>query len=154
MTKIILLEQNITDINYVQYFHDMELAVHPNELMIFYNRESPISKKTIAFAQSVCDHIREIEYKNLTYPDTIWKELLDLLKMRPQDLINESHADYEKKIKGEEVTDFTDADWLKVISHNPQLIKGPIAVKNKKAVLCRGPKDVLKVDGKEEKAGN
>jgi len=128
----------------------MELAVHPNELLLFYNSDSPISKKTLAYAQTVSDHIKTIEFKNLNYPGTIWKELLDLLKMEPKDLVNKSHPEYLEKINKEEVSDFTDADWLTVISHNPQLIKGPIAVKNKKAVLCRGPKDVLKVEDDSE----
>jgi len=121
----------------------MELAVHPNELLVLYDSSSQLSKKTLAFARTVSDHIQEIEFKKTQFRNTIWKEILDLLQLPPKELLNKAHPEYKKMIRGNE---FRDDDWLNVISHNPELIRGPIAIKNKKAVLCLRPKDILKVE--------
>jgi len=71
--------------NYRSYIHTnrkiMELAVHPNELLILYDSSSQLSKKTLAFARTVSDHIQEMEFKKTQYRNTIWKEILDLLQV-------------------------------------------------------------------------
>jgi arsenate reductase len=125
----------------------MELAMHPNELLILFNRNSAVSKKTLAFAKTVSNHIRDMEYGSLKYPNTIWKELLNMLHLEAKDILDKSHVDYQRKIMGHE---FTADGWLDVLSHNPHLIKAPIAVKNGRAVLCIRPKDVLKLIKEED----
>jgi arsenate reductase len=126
----------------------MELAMHPNELLILFNRDSAVSMKTLAFAKTVSNHIRDMEFRSLKFPNTIWKELLNMLNLEAKDILDKSHPDYQKKIMGH---DFSTEGWLNVLSHNSYLIKAPIAVKNGKAVLCNRPKDVLKLINEEDK---
>lgn len=121
----------------------MELAVHPNELLVLYNGNSPVDKKVIAFAQTLTKNIREVKYSEANFPDTIWKEVLRMLQCHPKELLDKSHPEYQAKIRGHE---YTSDGWLKVLSHNPHLIKGPIVIKNGEAILCMRPKDVLKIN--------
>ena len=120
----------------------MELALHPNELLLFYDGSSQTGKETLAFAQSVSSHINQKDLNTTHMTKNIWQELLTMVDLRPKEILNKSHPDYQEKIKGRS---FTMDNWLEVLVHNPHLIKAPIAVMNKKALLCINPKEVLKL---------
>ena len=121
----------------------MELAQHPNELLFFYDSSSQRARQGLAFAQSVSSHINLWDLRATQMTKNVWQELLTLLDMEPKELLDKSHPEYQEKIRGRS---FTMDHWLDVLVHNPQLIKAPIAVKNRKAVLCINPKEVLKLD--------
>jgi arsenate reductase-like glutaredoxin family protein len=40
---------------------------------------------------------------------------------------------------------FDEKDWLTVIANNPDLIKAPIAVRGRRAILCSSPTDIYKL---------
>ena len=67
--------------------------------------------------------------------------------MDPKDLLNKSHPYYQENIRGKE---FDEEGWLNVLRTNPQLIKAPIAMRGKRAVLCINPQDVFRL-AKEER---
>lgn len=65
-----------------------------------------------------------------------------MLNMRPKDLLNKSDKKYQEMIAGH---DFDDDNWLEILRENPCMIKAPIAILDKKAVLCINPKDIYKL---------
>lgn len=121
----------------------MELALHPNELLFFYDGSSRRARKVLAFAQSVSNHINLKDFNTNHLTKNMWQELLTMLDLEPKELLNKSHPDYQEKIKGRS---FTLDSWLEVLVKNPHLLKAPIAVMNKKAVLCINPKAVLNLN--------
>ncbi len=118
------------------------MRFHPNELVIFYDPTSETGKKARAMAYSLTKHVNEVQTNKNRLSTTIWKELLGKLQLRPKDLLNRAHPEYQSKIAGNA---FDDEGWLNVLSQNPNLLKAPIALKNKRAILCTRPNDVLKL---------
>ncbi|MFA0963704.1 arsenate reductase family protein [Roseivirga sp. BDSF3-8] len=116
---------------------------HPNELMIYYDPGTSIGKQTYAYAYTLTKHVNANVYSSTRMTTTLWRELLDKLELRPKDLLDKSHPDYQAKIAR---NNFDDEGWLNILMHYPYLIKAPIAVKNNKAVLCCKPTAILKLD--------
>ena len=52
--------------------------------------------------------------------------------MKPSDLVRTQEELYKKELKNK---NFTDDEWMSILSENPKLIKRPIIVGKHKAVL-------------------
>ena len=65
-----------------------------------------------------------------------------MLNLDPSELINQVHPYYSLKVEG---NSFTMDGWLNVLLNTPTLLKGPIAISKKKAVLCSNSTDILKL---------
>lgn len=118
------------------------MQFHPNELFLLYNPQSSKGRQTRAMALSINDHIHEVDALHEKMGPTYWKEVINLLGMDPKELLDKSHPDYRSKVAGNA---YTMNGWLDVLMHYPQLLKGPIAIFNGKAVLCQKPTDVFKL---------
>lgn len=115
---------------------------HPNELWLFLDCESSTHKKTRALAISITEHINEFSLSHNKLSKLRWAEILILLNMKPKDLLNKANKNYQQSLAGH---DFDDDAWLEILRENPCMIKGPIAIMDKKAVLCIKPKDIYKL---------
>lgn len=118
------------------------MKTHPNEVLVYYDRESSVGKKVLALAKSVSPHVKEIEYKKNNITPSLMRVLLKTLDLRPKDLLNRAHPFYQEHIKGR---DFDSHGWLKILVHNPELIRSPIVIRGKEAVLCDNPTDIYKL---------
>ena len=118
------------------------MKTHDREILLYYNPESSKDRKTVAYAKSVVKHIKTYTHEKAPSTTTSWRMIIDALGLRPKDLLNKAHPDYQAKIRGK---DLDDDGWLYVISKNPHLIKAPIAVRGRKAVLCLTPTDILRL---------
>ena len=114
-----------------------------HELYLLYNPATELGHKTHALAPSLNNVVHEIDIMNKKITRFRWKEIINMLKLSPAELLDTGHPDYEKLIAGK---DFSDNDFLEVLCHNPQLVKGPIGILDTQAVLCDDPKDILKLD--------
>jgi arsenate reductase len=123
------------------------MQFHPNELFLLYNPHTSKGKQTKAIACSINSHINEVDTSCEKLGPTYWKEVLNLLGVAPKDLLDESHPDYKAKVAG---NTYTMNGWLDVVMHNPQFLKAPIAIFNKKAVLCLIPTDIFKLSMREQ----
>ncbi len=119
------------------------MKMHPTELYFYYNPSHPVDKQTRAYAQAVSRYINEINIEKEKITTTGWRSILDKLKLRPKDLLNRAHPDYQNLIAGKT---WDDEGWLNILTKFPYLIKAPIAIKRNKAVLCINPNEVLKLD--------
>jgi arsenate reductase (glutaredoxin) len=124
------------------------MRLHPDEMFFYYDANCSKCKKTKAYAYSITNHVNEHTFQKDTLSETRWHELLELLQLRPKDLLNRAHPDYQKYIAGHS---FDDEGWLNILKKRPYLIKGAIAVKNNKAVLCQTPQDIFKLASKTAK---
>lgn len=115
---------------------------HPNEMWLFLDCESGTHKKTRAFAKSITKHINEFNFQHNKLSKLRWLEILNMLNLRPKDLLNKAHKKYQAELAGH---DFDNDSWLEILRNNPCLIKGPIAIMNGKAVLCSNPKDIYQL---------
>ena len=120
----------------------MPVKTHQEEIMIYCDPASSVSKKVVAYASSITKHVHAVDYFKNKMTATIMKDLLKQLELRPKDIMNRAHPFYQDNIAGR---DFDSEGWLNILIRNPQILKGPIAVRGSKAVLCDNPTNVLQL---------
>ncbi len=118
------------------------MRLHPDEMFFYYDATCNKCKKTKAYAYSITQHVNEFTFQKDVLSATRWKEILNLLQLRPKDLLNRAHPDYRKYIAGHA---FDEEGWLNILNKRSYLIKGAIALKGNKAVLCATPEDIYKL---------
>lgn len=118
------------------------MKIDNKEIMLYYDPNTSVGKKTRAYAYSLTPHINDIEYHKVKFTTTIWRQLLSLLELEPKELLNKAHPYYQEHIRGRK---FDDEGWLNILMRNPDLIKGPIVIKGTKAILCTNPTDVYRL---------
>ena len=64
--------------------------------------------------------------------ESVLEELLQKLNKKPEEIIRKQEALYKSDLKGK---NFTDKEWVKILSENPKLIQRPVVVKGYKAVI-------------------
>jgi len=119
------------------------MKMHPNELYFYFNPTHNVDKQMRAYAHAVANHVNEINIEKEPITSTGWRSILQKLNLRPKDLLNRAHPDYQNLIAGKS---WDDEGWLNILIRNPHLIKAPIAIKKERAVLCISPNDILKLN--------
>ncbi len=127
------------------------MQFHPNELFLLYDPSSSTSKQTKAMALDLCSHINEVNVIREKLSTTYWKEILSMASVAPDDILDHSHSDYKDKVAD---NDYTMNGWLDVLSRMPHLMKGSIAIFNGKAVYCKTPTDIFKLNPKHDSEKN
>ena len=119
-----------------------ELARSWREVILFYNPESPIAKKALAYAKAEGYSTRDVDIIKTPFTGTQLEELADLLKVPIDGLVNKGHPDF-KKYFGK--PNLSDEDWIKILRKNPYLIKEPIVVRGDMASFVNEPSDIIKI---------
>ena len=115
---------------------------HPNEMWFLYNSTISSHKITKAHALSITENINEYCVNHNRLSKLRWVEILQMLGLKAKDLLNKAYPKYQKEMAGH---DFDEDSWLEILHYNPDLLKGPIAIMNKRAILCIKPKDIYKL---------
>ena len=118
------------------------MKTNPREIIIYYNPESSRDKKTVAHAKGLVPHLRTYAFGQTPSTTTSWQTILKSLDMHPKELLNKADPYYQAHLRGKE---FDEESWLNVITRNPNLIKAPIALRGRKAILCNSAPDVYKL---------
>ena len=119
------------------------MQFHQNELFLYYDPQSRSGKQSLAYAKSISNNINEVNWTNTQLTTTLWKQIINILKINPKKLLNKSHSNYQNKIAEKS---FTMTGWVEVLVHNPEMLNGPIAIYNGSAVFCENPTDILRLD--------
>lgn len=119
-----------------------EIATSKRQITLYYNPESVIAEKTLAFARAEGVAILDIDIMKTPLTGTQLAELSSRLNMEIKDLVDQEHDSYKSKF---EVHDFSTEDWIKMIRSNPEIMKQPIALRGDNTVLVLTPTDILKV---------
>jgi arsenate reductase (glutaredoxin) len=100
--------------------------------IIYHNSRCRKSRGGLEFLKNHTEDFEIVEYlKTGLSPEDISK-LLKQLNMKVHDIIRTQEDVYKKELKGK---NFTDQEWIKIISSNLKLLKRPIIVKGNKAVI-------------------
>ena len=118
------------------------MKLHPNELFLYYDPLSNTGKMTLAYAKSLTNHIQDVDWNHTALSHTMWREILGFLKMKPKEVMDRGSNYYEEHIQGNEIAM---TGLLEILCRTPKILKGPIAVKGKKAIMVKTPTDILKV---------
>ncbi|MCB0706141.1 MAG: hypothetical protein KDC34_12555 [Saprospiraceae bacterium] len=118
------------------------MKTNSREILIYYNPESSADRKTVAHAQGLVSYVRTFSFAQAPSNGTSWQQILEWLNLHPRVLLNKAHPYYQSNIRGR---DFDQDCWVKVLQKNPELIKYPIAIRGRKAIICQTATDIYKL---------
>lgn len=96
---------------------------------------NPRCSKSRAGLEHLRNHVEEfeiVEYMNSGISVELLKQICAKLNKKPFELLRTHEDLYKEKFKGK---NFTDDEWLVIISENPKLLQRPIIIRNNKASL-------------------
>ncbi|MFQ5334635.1 MAG: arsenate reductase (glutaredoxin) [Flavobacteriales bacterium] len=111
-------------------------------IKIYHNPRCRKSREALQILSESGREFTVVEYiKNpLTMEDI--SDLLVRLNIKPVHLIRKNEKIFKEEFRGLE---FSDEEWIKVLSEQPKLIERPIVVNGHKAVIARPPEKVRDV---------
>ena len=112
------------------------------EIQLYLKKDCSKSKKVLAYAKSISNNVNSVDISKTKGTGTIWQTILSKLDKSPKELLDKSQKYYQDNIRGR---DFEQRDWTFLLMNNPELIRGPIAVKGNKAMLIDNPTDIYKL---------
>jgi arsenate reductase len=109
---------------------------------IYHNPRCRKSRETLHLLEE-----QNIEFEVVKYLEEVpsiskLQKILDLLEMKPIDLIRKNEAIWKENYKGKSLTD---EELLEAMHQNPKLIERPIVIHDQKAVIGRPPENILKI---------
>ncbi|WP_340155867.1 hypothetical protein [uncultured Winogradskyella sp.] len=119
-----------------------EIATSNRQVTLFYNSDSPRGEQTLAYAKANRLKLEEIDILKTKLTGTQIVELASKLHMEVADLVNQNHPAYASHF---EHHNFSEDDWIKMIQHNPEIMKQPIALRGDKTIIVDTPTDILKI---------
>ncbi len=119
-----------------------EIATSERQITLYYSSKSSRAKQTLAYAKAEGLAIFEIDILKVPLTGTQIVELADKLKLEVKDLVNQEHPAYKSHFDHH---DFSTDDWIKMIRHNPEIMKQPIALRGKMSILVETPTDIIKI---------
>lgn len=109
---------------------------------ILHNPRCSKSRETLKLLEEKGEEIEIIRYLEDTPTREELENILNLLKIKPIELVRTKEAIWKEKYKDK---DLSDKEVLDAMLENPRLIERPIVIKNNKAAIGRPPKQVLDI---------
>ena len=103
-------------------------------LKIYHNSRCKKSREGLQYLEASGKEFEIIEYLKNGLSVEELKEILLKLNKKPADIVRTQEDYYKKNLKGKE---FTEEEWIQIISENPKLLQRPIVVDRHKAVLAQ-----------------
>lgn len=119
-----------------------EIATSNRQITLFCSSKSVRAKQTLAFAKAEGLPIQQIDILKTKLTGTQIVELAERLHLQVVDLVNQEHPSYTSNF---EHHNFSTNDWIKMIQHNPQIMKQPIALRGDITILVETPTDIIKI---------
>src|SRR5688572_16962419 len=117
-----------------------EIATSERQITLFYNSNSERAKQTIAYAKAEGIEVNLIDLLKTPITGTQLAELAGKLGIEIKDFVNQEHSSYSSRFEPHELSP---DDWVKMIRHNPEIMKQPIALRGDRIVLVETPTDIL-----------
>ena len=119
-----------------------DIATSDRQITLYYSSKSVRAKQTLAYAKAEGLAIQEIDILKEKLTGTQLVELAHRLQIEVVDLVNQEHPSYNSKFESH---NFSTDDWVKMIQHNPEIMKQPIALRGDKTILVETPTDIIKI---------
>lgn len=106
---------------------------------IYHNSRCRISRQVYDYLSSLEHEIQVIEYLKTPLTEKEISILLQKLHIKPVELVRKNEILYKQNFKGK---NFSDVEWIKILTENPSLIERPVVVSGHKAIICRPPEKI------------
>ncbi|MAU96236.1 MAG: arsenate reductase (glutaredoxin) [Fulvimarina sp.] len=110
---------------------------------IYHNPQCGTSRNTLAMIRQSGEEPEVIEYLKTPPSRETLIELLDMMGMKPRELLREKGTPYHELGLDDEM--LSDEELLQAMMENPILINRPIVVTDKGVRLCRPSEKVLEI---------
>lgn len=111
-------------------------------LRIYHNPRCRKSREGLDYLKSKTDKFEIIEYLKDGLNIEQIKEIVLKTSLKPFELVRVEEEIYKKELKGR---NFTDEEWITILSENPKLLKRPVIVGKHKAVLAQPAQEIDKI---------
>ena len=111
------------------------------EITLIYNSKEHIGLQILAYAQTENIPIHYINLLHVKLTPSHWIEIASRMKIKVHDLINKEDADFLQKFG--HLNNLSEEDWVKLLIHNPDILRAPIVMKGDKVVFMSNPQDML-----------
>lgn len=119
----------------------MFFATTDKAITLIYHSEDQTAKEILAYSQMESLPLHEINISNTTLNSVHWIEIAGILGVNIKDLINIEHPNFKQKFPDN--YDFSNEDWLILLENNPEILRAPIVMKGKTAVMMNNSQDML-----------
>lgn len=109
-------------------------------MKIYHNPRCSKSRQTLALIQENGITPEIIEYLNSSISTSELASLLEMLNIKPIQLVRKSEQIWKENFKGK---DLSDDELMRAMVQYPKLIERPIVVEKGKAIIGRPPNNVL-----------
>jgi arsenate reductase len=111
-------------------------------LKIYHNPRCSKSRQGLAILQESGKQFQVVEYLKETPSLEELSDIINLLQIKPIELVRKNEAIWKEQYKGKELSD---SDLIKAMVKNPKLIERPIVLNNEKAVVGRPPENIKQI---------
>ena len=111
-------------------------------IRIFHNPRCRKSRETLQLIEESGELVEIVEYLQTVPTEQELTEIIDLLGIKPEELLRKGEAIFKEQFKGKQLND---QEWIRVMVQNPKLIERPIVIKGNQAVIGRPPENVKKL---------
>ncbi|WP_299247657.1 arsenate reductase (glutaredoxin) [uncultured Aquimarina sp.] len=109
---------------------------------IYHNPRCSKSRQCLAILEEKNEDLNIIKYLDTPLTEKKLSEIIDLLGIKPIDLVRKNEAIWKQEYKGK---DIADNELIKIMCEHPKLIERPIVIKNNKAIIGRPPEKVIDI---------
>ncbi len=109
---------------------------------IFHNPRCRKSRETLSLLESKGEMLTVVEYLKTVPSKEELADIVEMLGIKPMDLIRKGETEYKENFKGK---DLSDEEWIEAMVAFPKLIERPIVIKDGKAAIGRPPEKVLEI---------
>lgn len=111
-------------------------------ITIYHNPRCSKSREGLQLLENSGKDFEVVKYLDEPISEDNLKEVIDLLGIKPIDLVRTNEAIWKSDYKGK---DLTDDQVISVMTNNPKLIERPIIINGKQAVIGRPPSNILNI---------
>ena len=101
-------------------------------LRIYHNPQCKKSRAGLQYLQGKKLEFEIIEYLKKPLTEKELEKLLVKLNMKPVEIIRNQEEYFKKNLKGK---NFSDHEWIRIITENPKLLQRPVVEVDYKAVV-------------------
>ncbi len=110
--------------------------------IVYHNNRCRKSRAGLEHLRTITDDLEIREYiKNGITEDEL-KEIVLKSNIPPSGLVRTQEDYFKKELKGKT---FNDDEWIRIISENPKLLKRPVVLTRRKAVIGDPPENIDKL---------
>ncbi|WP_299440758.1 arsenate reductase (glutaredoxin) [uncultured Aquimarina sp.] len=109
---------------------------------IYHNPRCSKSRQCLALLEEKNEDLEIVKYLDTPVTKEKLTEIIELLGIKPIDLVRKNEVIWKENFKGK---DITDQQIVKAMCDHPKLIERPIVIKNNKAIIGRPPEKVIDI---------